>query len=97
MNSRTYDNRGQDSNSALLPGGFAAVYARFLMCFFFIFFRTYDPIDVRVMLRHVESHQAEMRDHEKPAMRTGLTQQDLISYPMGPLKYSYTLPTGQCL
>ena len=40
MNSRTYDNRGQDSNSALLPGGCAAVYARFLMCFFFIFFRT---------------------------------------------------------
>ncbi|MDP6769569.1 MAG: thiaminase II [Anaerolineales bacterium] len=48
------------------------------------------PIDVAVFLRHVENVQAEMLDHEKHANNTGLTQEDLISQTMGPLKYSYT-------
>ena len=49
MNSRTYDIRGQDSNSALLPGSCAAVYAHFLMCFFFIFFRIGQPKFAKVI------------------------------------------------
>ena len=49
-----------------------------------------DPADVAVMLRHVESVQEEMRDHEKHAERTGMKREDLLAHPMGPLKYSYT-------
>ena len=49
-----------------------------------------DPQDTAVMLRHVEGIQAEMLDHEKHAAAVGLTREDLLSFPMGPLKYSYT-------
>lgn len=49
-----------------------------------------DPADVAVMLRHVESVQEEMRDHEKHAERTGMQREDLLAHSMGPLKYSYT-------
>lgn len=49
-----------------------------------------NPVDVAVMLRHVTSVQDEMRDHEKHAERTGMTREDLLANPMGPLKYSYT-------
>ena len=49
-----------------------------------------DPEDVEVFLGHIRSVQDEMRDHEKHAAAMGLTREDLLSYPMGPLKYSYT-------
>jgi thiaminase/transcriptional activator TenA len=49
-----------------------------------------DPRDVETMIHHVEGVQAEMQDHEKHASRTGLNLEDLLSHPMGPLKYSYT-------
>ncbi len=49
-----------------------------------------DPQDMWVMLEHVKSIQKEVADHESHAARLGLTRQDLLSYPMGPLKYSYT-------
>ena len=49
-----------------------------------------DPQDVAVMLHHVEGIHLEMKDHEKHAAGLGLTREDLLSYPMGPLKYSYT-------
>ena len=48
------------------------------------------PEDVDVMLYHVQSVQEEMRDHEKHAKELGMSREDLLSYPMGPLKYSYT-------
>jgi thiaminase/transcriptional activator TenA len=46
--------------------------------------------DVAVMLDHVQSVQEEMGDHEKHAKELGMSREDLLSYPMGPLKYSYT-------
>ena len=49
-----------------------------------------DPQDTAVMLQHVEGIQEEMLDHEKHAAKLGLSREDLLSYPMGPLKYSYT-------
>lgn len=49
-----------------------------------------DPEDMWVMLEHVKSIQKEMLDHEGHAARLGLTRADLLSYQMGPLKYSYT-------
>ena len=49
-----------------------------------------DPQDVEVFLGHIRSVQDEMRDHEKHAAAMGLTREDLLNYPMGPLKYSYT-------
>ena len=49
-----------------------------------------DPQDVDVFLGHIQGIQDEMRDHEKHAAAMGLTREDLLDYPMGPLKYSYT-------
>ncbi len=49
-----------------------------------------DPQDVEVFLGHIRGVQDEMRDHEKHAATMGLTRDDLLNYPMGPLKYSYT-------
>lgn len=49
-----------------------------------------DPQDVAVMLGHVASIHKEMADHEKHASARNLTRDDLLSFPMGPLKYSYT-------
>lgn len=49
-----------------------------------------EPQDMWVMLEHVKSIQQEMVDHESHAERLGLTRQELLSYKMGPLKYSYT-------
>ena len=48
------------------------------------------PQDTSIMLQHVAGIQAEMLDHEKHAAAVGLTRDDLLSFPMGPLKYSYT-------
>ncbi|HAJ06296.1 MAG TPA: thiaminase II [Chloroflexi bacterium] len=48
------------------------------------------PEDIEIMLNHVTSVQNEMLDHEKHAKALGLTREDLLSFPMGPLKYSYT-------
>lgn len=49
-----------------------------------------EPQDVEVFLGHIRSVQDEMLDHEKHAAAVGLTRDDLLNYPMGPLKYSYT-------
>jgi thiaminase/transcriptional activator TenA len=49
-----------------------------------------DPHDMWVMLEHVKAIQREMQDHEAHAERLGLSHADLLSYRMGPLKYSYT-------
>jgi len=46
--------------------------------------------DVDVMLHHVQGVKEEMSDHEKHAKELGMSREDLLSYPMGPLKYSYT-------
>jgi thiaminase/transcriptional activator TenA len=48
------------------------------------------PEDIDILLSHVKSVQEEMLDHEKHAKHLGLSRNDLLSYPMGPLKYSYT-------
>lgn len=49
-----------------------------------------DSQDVETFLNHIRSVQDEMRDHEKHAAAMGLSREDLLNYPMGPLKYSYT-------
>ncbi|MFT5195731.1 MAG: thiaminase/transcriptional activator TenA [Candidatus Promineifilaceae bacterium] len=49
-----------------------------------------DPQDTAIMLQHVAGIQDEMVDHEKHAASLNLTRDDLLSFPMGPLKYSYT-------
>lgn len=49
-----------------------------------------DPQDVDVFLDHIHSIKDEMKDHEKHAAAMGLSREDLLNYPMGPLKYSYT-------
>jgi len=48
-----------------------------------------DPQDVWVFLEHIRSIQTEMKDHEGHATRIGLDPASLLSYPPGPLKYSY--------
>jgi thiaminase/transcriptional activator TenA len=48
------------------------------------------PEDVEVFLAHIQGIQDEMLDHEKHASSMGLTREDLLNFPMGPLKYSYT-------
>ena len=49
-----------------------------------------DSQDIETFLGHIQGIQDEMKDHEKHAASMGLTKDDLLSYPMGPLKYSYT-------
>ena len=49
-----------------------------------------EPQDTAVMLQHVASIQEEMIDHEKHAAGLNMTRDELLSFPMGPLKYSYT-------
>ncbi len=49
-----------------------------------------NPQDTAIMLKHVAGIQAEMLDHEKHAAALGMTRDEMLSFPMGPLKYSYT-------
>ncbi|MCB0005237.1 MAG: thiaminase II [Anaerolineales bacterium] len=49
-----------------------------------------DPRDITIMMTHIDGIQREMVDHEKHAARTGVSREELLAYPMGPLKYSYT-------
>ena len=49
-----------------------------------------DTRDIEVFLGHIKGIQDEMKDHEKHAASRGISKEELLSYPMGPLKYSYT-------
>jgi thiaminase/transcriptional activator TenA len=45
-----------------------------------------DPRDITIMMTHIDGIQREMLDHEKHAARTGVSREELLAYPMGPLK-----------